>query len=169
MYKMHDREGGLTVSIPKKPKKAARRHRRTTTEKEGAISLSQTMKCVLWALPITMAVGLLLLLLSAALLLTTKDPDRYHTATALAVLYITAFSGGLIATRLCHRRSPLLCGLCEAVLLILLFTVLSLCLPDAWRHTQSGGIALLSRVLLLPATVIGAFLGAKKKGAKRRH
>ena len=108
------------MSVPKKPKKAARRHRRTATEKE-AIPLSATMKCVLWALPITMAAGLLLLLLSTALLLSTKDPDRYHTAAALAVLYCTAFLGGLIAVRLSHRRSPLLCGLCEAVLLILLF------------------------------------------------
>ena len=169
MYKTYDREGGLTVSISKKPKQAARRHRRTATEKEGSITLSKTMKCVLWALPITMAVGLLLLLLSTALLLATKDPDRYHTAAALITLYVTAFSGGLIATRLCHRRSPLLCGLCEAVLLILLVTVLSLCLPDAWRHTRSGGFALLSRVSLLPATMIGAFLGVRKKKIKRRH
>lgn len=157
------------MSIQKKPKQAARRHCRTATEKEGAITLSKTMKCVLWALPITMAVGLLLLLLSTALLLSTKDPDRYHTAAALAALYITAFLGGLIATRLCHRRSPLLCGLCEALLLIVTFTVLSLCLPDEWRHTQSGGFALLSRVLLLPATMVGAFMGARKKKVKRRH
>ena len=157
------------MSVSKKPKKAARRHRRTATEKEGAISLSSTMKCVLWALPITMAVGLLLLLLSTALLLATKDPDRYHTATALAVLYVTAFAGGLIATRLCHRRSPLLCGLCESVLLILLFTVLSFCLPDAWKHTGQGGISLLYRVLLFPATMLGAFRGARQKRTKRRH
>lgn len=157
------------MSNSKKPKQAARRHRRTATEKEGVVTLSKTMKCVLWALPITMAVGLLLLLLSSALLLATKDPDRYHTAAALISLYITAFSGGLIATRLCHRRSPLLCGLCEAALLILAFTVLSLCLPDAWRHAHSGGFALLTRVLLLPATMIGAFLGARKTKIKRRH
>ncbi|MBQ8716939.1 MAG: YrzE family protein [Clostridia bacterium] len=157
------------MSTQKKPKQAARRHRRTATEKDGAITLSKTMKCVLWALPITVAVGLLLLLLSTALLLATKDPDRYHTAAALACLYITAFLGGLIATRLCRRRSPLLCGLCEAVLLIVLFTVLAFCLPDGWRHTQSGGFALLTRILLLPATMIGSFVGARKRTAKRRH
>ena len=156
------------MSIQKKPKQAARRHRRTATEKE-AITLSATMKCVLWALPITMAAGLLLLLLSTALLLSTKDPDRYHTAAALAVLYCTAFLGGLIAVRLCHRRSPLLCGACEAALLILLFTVLSLFLPDEWRHVRSGGLALLSRVLLLPASILGAFTGAKRSRAKHRH
>lgn len=157
------------MSISKKPKQAARRRRRTATEGgDGDITLSRTMKCVLGALPITMAVGLLLLLLSAALLLATKDPDRYHTAAALAALYITAFSGGLIATRLCRRRSPLLCGLCEALLLLLLFTALSLCLPDEWQHTRSGGFALLSRVLILPASMIGAFLGARKQ-RKKRH
>ena len=156
------------MTVPKK-QKAARRHRRTATEKDGAVTLSSTVKCVLCALPISMAVGLLLLLLSGMLLLATKDPDRYHTATALAVLYITAFSGGLIATRLCHRRSPLLCGLCEALLLLLLITVLSLFLPDEWHHTQSGGIALLVRVMLLPAAVLGAFLGARQKKIKRRH
>ena len=157
------------MSIQKKPRQAARRHRRTATDKEGSITLSQTMKCVLLALPITMAVGLLLLLLSTALLLTTKDPNRYHAVAALAVLYVTAFLGGLIATRLCHRRSPLLCGACEAALLILLFTVLSLFLPDEWRHAGSGVFALLSRILLLPATMLGAFLGAKRKKAGHRH
>lgn len=157
------------MSVQKHPKKAARRHRRTATEKEGALSLSTTMKCVLWALPITVAVGLLLLLLSSALLLATKDPDRYHTAAALTVLYVTAFVGGLIATRLCHRRAPLLCGLCEAVLLILLFTVLALCLPDEWKHTQQGAVSLLFRVLLFPASVLGSFWGARQKKAKHRH
>lgn len=156
------------MSIQSKPRKT-RRRRRTATEKQGGFTLYDTLKRVLWALPITIAAGLLLLLLSTALLLAGKDPDRYHTAAALTVLYITAFLGGMIATRLCHRRSPLLCGLCEALLLLLTITVLSLFLPDDWKHEASGGISLLLRVLLLPAATLGAFLGARQKKPKRHR
>lgn len=149
-------------------KTAARRHRRVTPEREAIPTLSVTIKSVLVALPITVAVGLLLLFATTALLLATKDPDHYHTGAALAMLYLTAFLGGAIATRLHARRAPLLCGIGEAVCLLLFLTVLALCLPDAWGREQSGGIALLTRALLFPASLAGAFLAARQK-KKRRH
>ncbi|MBQ8356366.1 MAG: hypothetical protein IJX39_01000 [Clostridia bacterium] len=157
------------MSVHQKPQKAARRHRRTATEQEGAPTLSALMKSVLVALPITVTVGLLLLLLSSVLLLSAKDPDRYHTGVAFTLLYLTAFIGGAIATRLQHRRAPLFCGLGEALLLLLFITVLAFCLPDAWGHSMSGALALLTRLLLLPASLAGALLAARQKKKTRRH
>ena len=150
-------------------KKAARKHRRSATQGDGAPNLRSLMKCALCALPITVAVGLLLLLITTALLLLFKDPDRYHTAAALVLLYLTAFLGGMIATRLYRRRSPLLCGLSEAMLLLLLITVAAFFLPDGWKDHQSAGMALLTRVLLLPVSLGGALLAARKKTPKRKR
>ena len=151
-------------------KKAARRHRRTASKSDGAIHLSTTAKGVLWALPITVAVGLLLLFVASALLLTTKDPDRYHTAMGYTLLYLTACIGGAVATRLCHRRTPLLCGFAEALLLLLAMTIIGIFLPNEWKSGSSAGVALLTRVLLLPASIGGALLAAReKKKARRRH
>ena len=150
------------------PKKKAARKRRQAPEKAGVPTLGGTVKCILIAFPVTVGVGLLLLFAAAALLLQTNDPDRYHTAVALTLLYLTAAIGGGIATALCRRRFPLLCGLGEAVLLILLITVLVLCLPTTWQNGTPLGISLLLRVLLLPASLIGAYT-VSRQGQRRRR
>lgn len=151
-------------------KKAARKHRRFAREKDGAPNLGSMMKCALCALPVTAIVGLLLLFATTALLLMTKDPNRYHTVVGFISIYVTAFLGGMIATRLYGRRSPLFCGLTEALLLILLTGVVALFLPDALKNDLSGGIAVLTRVLLLPASLCGALLASRQKQSrKRRH
>jgi hypothetical protein len=111
---------------------------------------------------------LLLLFVTAALLLRTKDPGRYGTPAALAVLYLTALAGGFIAARLAHRRLPLLCGLAEGAFLLVFCTVTGLFLPKTWQGISSGGMAALTRSLLFPAAVAGALQGARKKKRRRR-
>ena len=149
-------------------KKAVRKRRRPQTERGGAPNLGSLMKCALGALPITAAVGLLLLFIATALLMTGKDPDRYHTAVGLGLLYLTAMIGGMIATRLYRRHSPLLCGLAEGVLLLFLITLAAFFLPDGWKNGTSGGIAVLTRVLLFPASLCGALLAARGGSPKRK-
>lgn len=153
------------MSKPKK--KAASKHR--TTEHSGAPNLGSLMKCALCALPITAGVGLLLLLLTAALLMKTGDPNRYHTVAGLALLYLTAALGGMIATRLYRRRSPLLCGLAEGLLLLLLVTVAAFFLPSDLRGTVARGMAILSRVMLMPASLLGAMLASRPKTQRRKR
>ena len=152
-----------------KRKKAARRGGRSPSDSENATAFPALAKSVLTALPITAALGLLLLFLATALLLLTKDPDRYHTVAALVVLYVTAFCGGAIATRLHHRRSFLLCGLLEGVLLVLLLALIALFLPDAWKHGDTGARALGLRAAVILIAPIGAFLATRQKKQKRRH
>ena len=153
--------------MSKQKKKAARKHR--ATEHSGAPDLGSLMKCALCALPITAGMGLLLLLLTAALLMKTGDPNRYHTAAGLALLYVTAALGGMIATRLYRRRSPLLCGLVEGVLLLLLVTAAAFFLPDELRVTPARGAAILTRVLLVPTALAGAWTARKKARPARRR
>ena len=148
-------------------RKAARRHR-PTKEKAGAPTLSSTVKCILWAFPVTVGVGLLLLFGATALLLLTKDPDRYHSAVGLLLVYLTVCIGGAVATAFCRRRFPLLCGGGTALLWVLLLTVLSFCVPREWRQDTAWSIALLQRLLLLPAALTGGWLTARRSRRRRR-
>lgn len=147
-------------------RKAARRHR--TPDSSGAISLSATAKHTLIALPITAAVGLLLLLVSCVLLMMTKDPNRYHVPVGYAVLYLTAFLGGMIGARLNRRHAPILAGLGLGFFMILLITVSALLMPNAWRSEVSGGIALITRLAILPCTLIGALCASRQKQRRKR-
>jgi len=152
-----------------KRKKAARRGGYSPSDSEGSTAFSAVAKSVFMALPLTVALGLLLLFLATALLLLTNDPDRYHTAAALVVLYVTAFGGGAIATRIHHRRACLLCGLAEGVLLLLLFALIALCLPDAWKHASTGARAIGLRAAMILASLVGALVAARQRKQRKRH
>ena len=145
-------------------KKPSRSRRNGSTSPKNP--LSALAKSVLIALPVTMGVGLLLLIGTTALLLCTKDPGRYNTVAGLAVLYVTALLGGGIATWLFDRRSPALCGTVMGLILFLL-----LCIPplfSAQDGIQNAGIAFLARLALLPAALLGALTSTPKKKKRRR-
>jgi len=142
-------------------RKTAFRH---TPKTERPQSFSAMMKCVLCALPVTVLLGALLLLAITALLLRTKDPNRYHSLAGLVLLYLTAALGGMLATRLYERRAPLLCGLFEGVCLMLVLSLPALFLPTSFGN---GALTLLMRLLILPASLGGACFCARKK--KARH
>ena len=151
-------------------KKAARRGRHSASDRENAAAFPAVAKSVLLALPITAVLGLLLLLLATALLLQAKDPDRYHTAVALTVFFVVAFLGGALATRINARRAFLLCGAAEGLALVLTCALISLFLPDAWGHSDTGARALGLRAAAILASLVGAFLAAReRKQKKRRH
>ena len=144
--------------------------RKTRARKGGGEGALRSIgKSVLIALPITLAVTALLILPVTALLLCTANPDAYHTAAGLALLYVAALLGGALATRLHHRRAPLLCGAAMGGTLLLLLTLLALILPDA-NHTYTPALRVGLYALLVPCTVLGALLGARERSARpRRH
>ena len=144
-------------------KHAALRTRRALTA-ERPQSFSAMLKCVLYALPVTVLLGALLLFGTTALLLRTADPIRYQSVVGIALLYLIAAMGGMLATRLYGRRAPLLCGLFEGICLMLLLSLPSLFFPSSF---ENGALTLLLRLLILPASVCGAWLSAKKR--KMRH
>ena len=131
------------------------------------VSLGSVLKSVLFAAPIALATGVLLILLAAAILSATGDPLKYHTVMGLFLIYLTALLGGTLATRLHGRRTPLLCGVAMGSLLLLLLLMLALVLPDS-THEYSTAMQIGLHALLFPATVIGALLGAREKRARGR-
>ncbi len=140
-----------------KQRKAARRPHAATPRK------STLGRCTLLALPLTVAVGLLLLVFLTALLLATKDPGRYVGGIGPVALFLTALVGGMLCVRLYGRRSPLLCGLLMGICLVLLFTV-----PSFFSGNTLRAGSLFLRTLALPFAVLGSMLGAKQK-RRRRH
>ncbi len=125
---------------------------------------SSVWKSALLALPITVAVALLLLLLSTLALLATKDPIRHKTIVGIAVLYLSGAVGGVVCTRLCGRQFPLLSGLLVGAGLFVLFTVPALFL----RGEISKLAGLLLRAPVVLTALGGAALGCREK-KRRRH
>lgn len=149
--------------MPKKKRTAKRR-----AAKSEAVSLQSVFKSVLLTLPIVAALGLVLLLLTTAALLKTGDPDAYHTAAGLVLLYLIALLGGAIATRFHGRRTPLFCGLAMGAAMLLLLLVVSLALPDS-DHAYKSALRVGQHALLFPVAIIGALLGAREKKTPRRR
>ncbi len=144
-----------------KRRKAARRPR------AAAPRIRPIWKSTLLALPIAAIVGLLLLLIFTALLLLGKDPNRYSAAAGLVALYLTAAVGGGVVFRLHGRSGALLCGLCAGGGMLLLFTVPPLFFGGAAASGAAKGILL--RLAILPCSILGASLLARKKQRKRRR
>lgn len=145
-------------------KQAARRQRAASEE---ATTLHSVLKSALLALPLTAGIGLLLILLATAILLTTKNPGAWGKPMGLMLLYFTALCGGGISARLHARRAPLLCGVAEGGMILLLFLLLSL-FPIGESGCHTGALSIGLHVLLLPAASLGACLAAREP-KKRRH
>lgn len=146
-------------------KKRTPRRRAVSSE---AVSLLSVCKSVLLTLPIITVIGLVMLLCITAILLNTKNPDAYHTAAGLALLYLVTLFGGLIATRLHARRTPLFCGIAIGAAVLLLLLVLSLILPNS-DHTYKSTLQIGQHALLFPMATVGALLGAREKKPSRRR
>ncbi|MBE6629851.1 MAG: hypothetical protein E7624_03255 [Ruminococcaceae bacterium] len=141
-------------------------HKRFAKEKEHPQSFSALLKSVLCALPLTVLSGALLLLVTTAVLLNTADPDHYHVPAGMLLSYLTAAIGGMLATLFYGRRSPALCGFFEGVCLFLLLSVPALFLKSA---DGNAALSLLYRVLIFPASLVGAYLGSRKKTRRGRR
>ena len=141
--------------------------RRSSRESSGG--LPAWLRASLIALPLSLLVGVLLLALGTALLLSTKDPNRYYSSLALPILYLTAFLGGVIATRLSHRRAAFLCGLLEGLSLCLFFALAALFMPNSLATEGTGYIKFLLRLPVIPSAMVGAFLAAKQATPRRRR
>ena len=117
-------------------------------------------------------IAAVLLLIAAAVISAQNDPVVLILPASLFVLYFTVILGGIISARLWD--SFLWAGLVSGTVLFLLTTVLSL-LP---QHVPGSGFsaptAILLRFLLIPVSVLGAWIGRKRtkhsgKHKKRRH
>ena len=145
---------------------AKRRTKKRTKTRAGA-RLAPWLRGVLIAVPITLGVGLLLLLLATRILLTTKDPGANHRVVGVLICFLCTLLGGWIASRLAGRSAPLLCGAGMGLCLFALLSFAAFFPIGNADPTTSAFLRLGLRVALIPTALCGSFLGAKSK--KRKH
>ncbi len=103
----------------------------------------------------------ILLLVFCAIAYSTANPDSVTLPLSLCALYLSAILGGIAAVRLSGDgiMSGLLTGIFSAGLLFL-FSLLPLPVASSLEVPMS----FLYNALIIPAAVIGAILGHKRKG-----
>ena len=139
-------------------KKAAKHH--TAGKGEASPSPKSVLKSACFAFFIAGGIGVLLLLLSASLLLLTKNPGAYTKGVALALLYITATLTGIIAARWHRRRLPLFCGIAAGGLWLVFLLLVAIFLRDTGTENTALRVGLYA---LLPFfSTAGALLAARR-------
>ncbi len=140
----------------------------TSTKEEASAEagLIRVLSAALFALPVTAAVGLILLLIVTAVAYANPDPDSLTTPLSLAALALTALLGGVVAARRGQGRT-LLCGLMLGLLLTLLLLLLSLLFGDEARKQLTLGLTSPVLWLLHGGVVFLSALGGKLGGRRR--
>ena len=110
--------------------------------------------------------ALLLLLFGTFACLCVPNPHAWITPIGIAILYLSAIVGGVVAIRH-HKEASLLCGVFCGAWMLLVFCLVAL-IPSI-RGGFSLGISLLLRGLIPVFSLIGARLGAKRKTVRRRR
>ena len=136
------------------------------TEELAEGGIVSALFAALFALPLAVLIGFVLLLIVTAVAYANADPDALTTPLSLAALGLTALMGGMVSGVRGYRH-PLLSALLLGLLLLLLQLGGSLFFSDALREQLTlGGSALLRwglRIAVLPLSLLGGRIG------KARH
>ena len=171
-------QGASRKSVTRPHSSAGRGHTPTSSRAKAPSSEAATegrfasaLMSALFALPVTAIIGLILLLIAAAVAYTNPDPDLLTTPLGLGALGLTACLGGLVAARREPSR-PLLSGLLSGLLLALVLVILSLLFGDEARARLTTGFPPAVLWGLHGAVVLLALLGAKlgsRRPSQVRH
>ena len=146
-------------------KQAAIRHPKKTTHTEED-SPALWVRHIGKSLLITLLAAVLLTVSLSLVAYFYSDPDRLIRPLGLFASGLTALIGGFAATRI-HGHAALLCGLFNGSCTMALMILLSLFL-GGHAAGYSVGISLLLHVGFLALSVLGAYLGLRKKPKKTR-
>jgi putative membrane protein (TIGR04086 family) len=111
---------------------------------------------------------LLLILIFSGLCLALENPHSLTFALSLAAIYLSALASGFVSIRKNHKRDALLCGALTGLTFMLALCALLLLIPTSTESAPSSSFVL--RLLVLPFSVLGSFLGRiekKRKGHKK--
>lgn len=142
---------------------------RSEPSKEGRFTT--VLMAALFALPVTMIIGLVLLLVVAVVAYNQPDPDSLTTPLSLGVLGLTSVLGGLVAARRGGSRG-LLCGFLSGLLFTLLILSLSLFFGDEARSQLALSCSPLLtwglHIGVVFLEILGAAIGSHHRG-KQPH
>ena len=133
---------------------------------KSAFSIKTVLKSCLFSLLISAAAGLFFAVISAWLLLKTKDPARLALPIGIALSYLVALFCGFLSTRFSARRAPLLHGAILGALLLLISLAAA---PFNSEAAPTGVVNVLLHALLFLVACGGAWLGAKHPSSNRKR
>ena len=152
------------------PSVAVGRHFSDEAEASAEGGWTSSLLAALFALPVAVLIGFLLLLITTAVAYTNADPDALTTPLSLVALGMTALMGGTVAGVRGYRH-PLLSACFLGLMLLLLLLGGSLFYSDELRAQLSVGISALGRwgmrLSVLPLSLLGGRIG--KKRDRERH
>lgn len=123
------------------------------------------IKCIAFSFLITLAFGAVLLTATAFILTKCEDPSSLIHLVGIALPAVTAFFGGIVAGKTNKPMGALsgtICGACFIGSLFLLSFFLGEGSFTAWQ-------TLLFYAVLLLLSLLGGFLGASKRNARKRR
>ena len=99
----------------------------------------------------------------------TKDPGKAVLPFGLAALYICSFAAGFAAFKF-HRGLPVLTGTFCGIYCIAVSLLISLIIPARFSGDFSPINLFLSRLPILPLSILGSALASvKRKKRRKRH
>ena len=107
----------------------------------------------------------LLILIFAAFCLALEDAHSLTLALSLAAIYLSALAAGFASVKKNHRENALLCGALTGLTFMLALCALLLLIPTGAESAPSNAFVL--RILVLPLSIAGSFLGRAQKKVKR--
>ena len=113
---------------------------------------------------ISLAIGLLLLVIACFVGLSTEDPSRFTPIFSLVVLFITALLSGYISART-HRENGFFCGLLSGILLVGILVILVF----AFHYTIRFSLFAICAPAVVIASSIAGIGGVNTNTPKPKH
>jgi putative membrane protein (TIGR04086 family) len=107
-----------------------------------------------------------LILIFSGLCLALDDPHSLTFALSLAAIYLSALVSGFASVKRNHKEDALLCGIATGVLFMLILSALLLFIPTTETDSAPSN-AILLRLLVIPLSLVGSFLGTAQRKMKR--
>jgi putative membrane protein (TIGR04086 family) len=117
--------------------------------------LAAALLCLAIALPLT-----------AGIVYSLSDPNRFVIPAALTALYVGCFFGGLIGARY-NRGAPLVCGVLVSGMLLLVLFAASLILDPSLSADRPLSLSVGLRGIAVIMAILGALMGTKEKKRKK--
>lgn len=111
----------------------------------------------------------LLLAAFSALCVLFPNPHPFVTPLCFLSVYGAAFFGGFTAVKRNGSRDALLCGGLCGVMLMALFWLAFTMIGYIFAIPNDGSASLICKLIILPVTVIGSFLGASSHSTSPKH
>lgn len=122
-------------------------------------SFLEIVKSALFALPVTLIIGAILLVITAFIAYSASDPDAIIDPLSVSVLMLSAVLGGFVASRRCGHAA-VVCGAVSGVLFCIALFIVSLCFGEETCETLAPRISQLASLCLKLAVVALEVLGA---------